>query len=268
MRKALRRLTAAVLAGVTLSFGAAAFAGPLEGGVDVAVSSAGSRQVQLSEKRAQLRDALAKVQLDSKMTVTEALLTDEAMQKGIDLLADKAVIASGQDGAQSFQVPLYGSAESVAGVVFDDWNEKKPFPAPISQVKPAGMEFMEKVETSVGTTKPVVGNTHKDGCTGVIIDCRELKVTPMMKANVENDWGHIVYSWHNFDYKDLCKQSVISYVADGEAPVRAGERPITVKGLSITENGNIMLRTEDSNRILILNNNTGFLQKMNVVVLL
>lgn len=262
-----KSLTAALIAfsllGTAPTYAAPAF----DGKIEVSIDSSQTGNVSAAERRQKFREALGALRLDANRMVAELLYSSEKKSEQVNLLADKAALISQEGAVLVYQVPLFGD-NSLANIIFEGKGFKKPFPAPISQVNPQELsKLREEERTTAGTMKPVVKSKHQDEYSGVIIDCRDIQAEHMLMPVIKNDWGHIVYSTDNFSYKQLCEKPIISYVFGDEPATRAGNKPLVLHGLSF-ENGAIVLRTEDANRMLALNTMCGFLNKANVVVIM
>lgn len=256
-------MTAFALLGMPKTYAAPTFDGKIEARVEC--TQTGS--VPASERRQKIREALGALRLDSSRMVAELFFSSERFSEQVNLLADNSVLIGQEGTAMIYQVPLFGE-HSLASIIFEGKGFKKPFPAPISKVKPDELsKLSEKESTTAGTMKPVVNSKHKNDYSGVIIDCRDIQIDHMLMPVIKNDWGHVIYSTDNFSYKELCEKPIISYVFGDEPATRAGNKPLVLHGLSF-ENGAIVLRTEDANKMLVLNTMCGFLNKANVVVIM
>ena len=136
-----------------------------------------------------------------------------------------------------------------------------------------------KVETpKVETVKPVKIDEDKisaatvDGkVTGLIVDCRELNLQPVMSPTIKNESEETIYGDKNLDYDKIIEKGMAAYVTEVDEIVteRAGDNPLVVKATGLENfNSNPVVSTADSNRILIENKSSKFLDDMNVVFLM
>ena len=108
------------------------------------------------------------------------------------------------------------------------------------------------------------------GYTGLIVDCRGLGLQPVMSPVIENSDGDKIYGHKNLDYDKVMEIGVADY-SDGETITveRAGDNPLVVKAVGVEGilMGNPVLNVADSNRVLIENQSSGFLNELHVVFL-
>ncbi len=102
--------------------------------------------------------------------------------------------------------------------------------------------------------------------TGLIVDCRGLGLKPVMSPVIKNDNGDKIYGYKNLDYDKIIEIGMVAYTSDINSVARAGSNPLVVRALKVVDhNSNPVISVADSNRILIENDKTGFLDKLNVV---
>ena len=126
--------------------------------------------------------------------------------------------------------------------------------------KPSAPSISSKPSTPTYSTNAV------GDITGLIIDCRGLGLKPVMSPVVKNDSGQSIYGHKNLDYDKVIEIGMAGYTTDINNVSRAGSNPLVVRAVRLdNNNGNPVISTADSNRVLIENNKTGFLEKLNVV---
>ncbi|MBR0261055.1 MAG: LPP20 family lipoprotein [Selenomonadaceae bacterium] len=104
--------------------------------------------------------------------------------------------------------------------------------------------------------------------TGLIVDCRNLGLQPVMSAVIKNTNGTKIYGHKNLDIDKIISMGMADYVSDTENVERAGDNPLVVKAVAVENfNSNPVLTIPDSNRVLIENYATKFLKDMKVVFL-
>ena len=91
-----------------------------------------------------------------------------------------------------------------------------------------------------------------------------------MSPVIENSDGDKIYGHKNLDYDKVMEIGVADY-SDGETITveRAGNNPLVVKAVGVEGilMGNPVLNVADSNRVLIENQASGFLNDLHVVFL-
>lgn len=107
--------------------------------------------------------------------------------------------------------------------------------------------------------------------TGLIVDCRNLDLQPVMSPTIQTDSDETIYGNKNLDYDKIIEFGAVGYITDitDSACERAGKNPLVVKATALKKfNSTPVITTADSNRILIENKTTKFLDKMNVVFMM
>ena len=104
------------------------------------------------------------------------------------------------------------------------------------------------------------------GYTGIIVDCSGLNLQPVMSPVIKNEEGETIYGNKNLDYDKVIEFGMATYSNGEENLDRAGDNPIVVKAVEVSNfNSNPVLKVEDSNRVLIENQSSKFLDNLNVV---
>lgn len=137
-------------------------------------------------------------------------------------------------------------------------------PVPLPEVKMPTVDTIKKVD-KVSTAK-VAGDY-----TGLIVDCRNLDLQPVMSPTIQTDSDETIYGNKNLDYDKIIEFGAVGYITDitDSACERAGKNPLVVKATALKKfNSTPVITTADSNRILIENKTTKFLDKMNVVFMM
>ncbi len=134
----------------------------------------------------------------------------------------------------------------------------------LPEVKMPTVDTIKKVD-KVSTAK-VAGDY-----TGLIVDCRNLDLQPVMSPTIQTDSDETIYGNKNLDYDKIIEFGAVGYITDitDSACERAGKNPLVVKATALKKfNSTPVITTADSNRILIENKTTKFLDKMNVVFMM
>ena len=104
--------------------------------------------------------------------------------------------------------------------------------------------------------------------TGLIVDCRGLGLQTAMSPVIFNTNGTKIYGHKNLDIDRIIEMGMVDYINDVTNLDRAGTNPLVVKAVSLKDfNSNPVVSLPDSNRILIENHVTRFLQGLKVVFL-
>ena len=104
--------------------------------------------------------------------------------------------------------------------------------------------------------------------TGLIIDCRGLGLRTVMSPVITNANGTKIYGHKNLDIEKINAIGMVDYAKDPREVARAGVKPLVVKAISLNNfNSDPVVSLVDSNRILIENYASKFLQNLKVVFL-
>lgn len=104
--------------------------------------------------------------------------------------------------------------------------------------------------------------------TGLIVDCRGLKLQKVMSPVIKNEFGEIIYGDEIADYDRVAEFGMVSYSKNFSNAARAGNKPLVVRAFGTSNfNSAPVLRANDSRRILRENNLSGFLDDAKVVFL-
>ena len=113
------------------------------------------------------------------------------------------------------------------------------------------------------TVKINIGN---EKYTGLIVDCRNLKIGRTLTPFIKSDKDFVIYCTGFLDYNKIfdkvVNQGMAEYVTDIDSQTRAGLKPLTVKAV---ESG-IVVSNEDADKILTANQIFHFLDNCAVVI--
>ncbi len=140
------------------------------------------------------------------------------------------------------RLPLYGSGQSLAAAVLKENTVVEDYP------------------------KPKFTNIRSEiNYTGLIIDCRGLKleqaITPLIKSND----GTEIYAYKNVGYQATVESGMVEYSSSMDSP-RAGEMPLIVKALKISGSCDVIISSENADKILAANSSAKFLEHRLVVL--
>ena len=210
-----------------------------------------------------LAKAAGKIQITASKTLTEQKV--EALITGANVLAENY----DEQGICTvvLTVPIYGVKNSFAKVAFEPV-EKENFPAPRSNVAAHG------------------------NYTGLIIDCGDLELNPVLSPIVRDTLNQPVYSYKNLDFDKVIANGMIGYVEKNPGnfprnetePIlllssnkallvnaggnlsRAGANPLVIKAASLGDDNSCpVISQDDTDRILAENLRTHFLDEGAVV---
>ena len=109
------------------------------------------------------------------------------------------------------------------------------------------------------------------GYTGLIVDCSDLELQPVMSPTIQNETGETIYGDKNLDYDKIIEFGMVAYMegVDEEIAQRAGKNPLVVRAVELKKfSSTPVLSDADSNRVLLENKANAFLEKLNVVFIM
>lgn len=229
-----------------------------------------SRREALEKARNQMTELIKGINVSSSMTVRAGLESGAIDEEGLDNLIRDAKILSERYGTDNsctivLTVPVYGGGDSVAGLTFKPV-EKKDF------------------------LKPTVKSKAKGNYTGLIIDCGDLELEPVLAPVIRQADNQSVYSYNNLDYDKVIANGMIDYAKEDKPATdkkallgvgkiffnsacaatnkksRAGDNPLVIKAKVISDgNSTPVISVSDANKILTENEASHFLDEGAVV---
>lgn len=217
-----------------------------------------------------LAEAAGKVQITSNEFLTEKKVN--AMVRGAKVISE----TYDEDGNCTvvLSVPIYGVTNSFAKAAFAPV-DRKDFPAPTQN-------------------KIALGNY-----TGLIIDCGDMELNPVLSPAIFNAANESIYSYNYLDYEKVISKGMIGYAGKifvpnskeevmllktnatkkfaqvgsnflpaeaEESLTRAGSNPLVIKAVRLSDDDTCpMVSTEDADRILAENLSSHFLDEGAVV---
>lgn len=107
--------------------------------------------------------------------------------------------------------------------------------------------------------------------TSLVIDCTGLGLQPAMSPVIQNEKGEAIYGAKNLDFDVVVTKGMASYIRSFEQlpkVSRTGNKPLILKGTSLERNSiNPVITIPDSNRVLLENEKSHFLDNLNVIFL-
>ena len=208
-----------------------------------------ARRAAVADAYRQLAEVVKGVQVESGTDVEMMMLASDQVKLRVSTTIKGATVVSERDlGGGGYEVtmrmPIFGSDNSLAKAVLPAQPQvRETFPAPTVTVSSSG------------------------GYTGLIVDCRGLGLKPVMSPVIKNDSGQKIYGYKNLDPDKVIAQGMANYTYDPNSGVdRAGSNPLIVKAVSVdNHNGDPVISTADSDRVLAENSVSHFLENTNVV---
>ncbi|MBR6712366.1 MAG: hypothetical protein IKI76_05145 [Selenomonadaceae bacterium] len=228
-----------------------------------------SRREALEKARNQMTELIKDINVAAGMTVRAGLASGAIDAERLDNLVRDAKILSERYGTDNsctivLTVPVYGGGDSVAGLTF----------------KPVEKEDF---------LKPTVKSKAKGNYTGLIIDCGDLELEPVLAPVIRQADNQSVYSYNNLDYDKVIANGMIDYAREDKPndkkPLlnvgkiffnsacaaknkksRAGDNPLVIKAKVISDgNSTPVISVSDANKILTENEASHFLDEGSVV---
>ena len=240
-----------------------------------------ARRAAIADAYRQLAEYVGGVNVDAETTVDMAAVQSDVIKTKVKATIRGARIVSEGSTADggyevTMEVPMFG-VSALAGAVINRPAVIESFPEQDTSVAPARVETRDdglwttSPSTYSGTASSAA--SAPDGkaigsFTGLIVDCRDLGLKPVMSPVIKNINGKPIYGYKNLDYDKVIQNGMASYARDMSSATRAGSNPLIVRAVSLeNHNGTPVLSVADANRVLIENGATHFLDNTNVVFL-
>ena len=238
-----------------------------------------SRRAALLDGYRNLAGQVRGVHITAETTIESQILSGDIVNSRVEAVIRDAEILSeefAEDGSCTLvlSVPVFGVTDSLATAVF----------------KPVAKEEFPL---------PSVNNIAQGNYTGLIIDCGNLNLNPVLSPVIRNADNLSIYSYSNLDYEKVISNGVVGYVkkdsgatslsqrktsplsytelidkklflltssTSGSNISRAGDNPLIIKAESLSDAGSCpVVSTSDADRILAENQSSHFLDKGAVV---
>ena len=217
-----------------------------------------------------LAEQIYGVQIDSKTTVENAIVTSDVVNASVSgVIKGAREVSCTTDGYGYVHVvmelPLYGGANSLAAAVIPNVPQQGFLPPsdiiPVDTKSSAPSVTTNPNQATVGNLYGAIGQY-----TGLIVDCSGLGLQTAMAPAVYTDGKKVVYGLENFSHDQVINRGYVGYSNSATSGVqRAGSNPMVVKAQSIEHFFNPVISKEDAARILAENQMNGFLSTGNVV---
>ena len=227
------------------------------------------RAAKLLAQRA-LLEQIYGVQIDSKTTVENAVVTSDVINASVSGLikgAREADCFSDEYGYVHvvMELPVYGGINSLASVVVPSLPQKNFLPP--SDIIPMDMQSLE-TSTAVDSKQATIGKLYgaTGQYTGLIVDCSGLGVQTAMAPAIYTEGELVVYGLENFSREQVINRGYVGYSDSIDTGAqRAGSNPMVVQAQSIEHFFNPIISKDDAAKILAENQMSGFLSSGNVV---
>lgn len=233
-----------------------------------------SRRAAMLDGYRALAEQVKGVHITAETTIESQIVSGDIIETKVSGIIRDAKILSeefspdGTDCVIVMGIPLYGGESSVASVVFKP-ADKKAFPMPKN-------------------FSAATGNY-----TGLIIDCGDLNLKPVLAPAIRTADNQSIYSRDNLDYNKLITNGMVGYAMNNAAKKisfvsyktlienkimlltsssagnnlsRAGSNPLIIKAAGMTDNDTCpVVSSEDADKILSENLSSNFLDNGSVV---
>lgn len=238
-----------------------------------------ARRAAVADGYRMLAEQIKGVRVTAETTVESLILSGDIIELNVAAVIRGAKILSedyDEYGActVTLGVPIYGAKNSVAIVAFKQV-DKKDFPLPSEE------------------------KTTEGNYTGLIIDCGDMDLNPVLLPVIRNTDNLSIYSYDNLDYDKLVSGGMVDYAKDDKSPTnlisktpallsytqlinrklllitasasrnniaRAGDNPLIIKATELTDDNSCpVISTSDADKILSENQVSHFLDEGAVV---
>lgn len=225
-----------------------------------------ARRAAIMDAQRNLAESVAGVQVTSESSMRDLMLEYDIVNTRVAAIiknAREAVPAKYYDDDTCeivLEMPMYGASKSLAAAAFLPYKdqEKEPFPEPSAK---------SRVKGAYSDGSGVYGGDAS--YTGLVIDCSDMDLNPVMSPVIRNDGGQAIYGHKNLDIDKVIEFGMASYAEEANDEIsrsRAGDNPLVVKAVALQGfNANPVVSVDDSDRILIANQNDQFLDDLKVV---
>jgi len=213
-------------------------------------------------------DILAKtinaLQVDSGRTMYDLTVTQTTVNAKIADLIKQAKLIKWKEEPEgawfSFQVNVFGT-DGVAKIALEALKTIDSTGAP---------------RLAIHSNKMSESMALEDVYSGIIVDARNLGFTLNLLPKIYDTGGRLIYDYRDADTDSVILKGLVEYTRSigtvsgvNRTPSRAGIKPIMVKALKVADNGcNIIISTEDADKIIEQNEKWKLLNMCSVVIVL
>lgn len=207
-----------------------------------------ARRIAILDAYRYLAEEVDNLQVSVSSTVKNLRELDDNINTKVETaLRGAKVVSVNRESDGSFhaivRMPIYGSSQSLASAVLDEKVQVEDFPPP-------------KIVN-------IVSVNH----TGLIIDCRGKNLSEAIAPTIKTNDGKEVYAYKNLGYQTTVNRGMIAYSQSLDTGVeRAGGSPLVIKAVSVSGGCDIIVSSEDADKILNANQSAHFLNNCAVVL--
>lgn len=233
-----------------------------------------ARRAAIMDGYRQLAEQTHGIHITAETTVESQIVSGDIVKSKIDAVLKGATILSEEYDKYNccrviMSVPIFGVNDSIARVAFKPV-DKEDFPAPTKELQSEG------------------------NYTGLIIDCGDADLKPVLLPAIRSEDNIAVYSYSNLDYEKVVSKGMVTYSkrdVTGKVEAlplsydvrirnalllvtsrsttnisRAGDNPLIIKATGISDDNSCpIISAEDADRILAENQAAHFLDNGSVV---
>lgn len=217
-----------------------------------------AREAAIMAAQRNLVSLVQGLQINSETTMRDLIIESDVVNRKVTGVLRGAQIVEENampDGGYyvKMRVPLFGTSGSIAAAVMPSLVSQKTTP------------FPEVDESAVEANADI-------GYTGVIVDASGLGLEPTFSPVIYDDGGRAIYGIENLQYDAVISEGMVGYSqSTSEGVERAGTNPLVVKAVEVRGGNNsankvnVVVSTEDADKILRSNESNGILKQCAVV---
>ena len=153
-----------------------------------------ARRAAMMDGYRQLAEQAKGIHITAETTIGEKIVAGKILSEEYDEFGNCTLVMA---------VPIYGVTDSVANVTFKPV-DKENFPKPSAKIKSSG------------------------NYTGLIIDCGDADITPVLSPVIRNAKNQSIYSYSNLDYEKVLANGMVGYAKLGTRNWEPGtSRPLS-----------------------------------------
>ncbi len=218
-----------------------------------------ARRAAIVDGYRKLAEKAKAIRITAEKTLGGQIATDSVAKEKVNALINGAKVLSTEFDDKGvctvvLSVPLYGVKDSIANIVFRPV-AKENFPLPSEN------------------------NIAQGNYTGLIIDCGDADLNPVLLPTIRNENNQAVYAYNNLDYDKIVSSGMVNYIRKSSRVSsnffstcvakdisRAGSNPLVIKATALSDDNTCpVVSTSDADRILAENQISHFLDEGAVV---
>ena len=221
--------------------------GPPDQPVEAGNAYAAARRVAIMDAYRYLLEEIGDLNISSATTVKKSCLVDDEIRTKVEAVVHGAKVVSVTGNLQEgftakVRLSIYGGRRSLA-----------------SAVLPENVQVAEFLP-------PKSINMVSGSYTGVIIDCRGKKLSQAIIPAIKSEDGREIHTYENVGYQATVSKGMIKYATSMDSGVeRAGNAPLRITAVRVSGKCDVVVSTEDADKILAANQSTHFLNECAVV---